>query len=66
MKKYILMLAVAAATALVACGNKEAATEETAEPAVEEVAVVEEVATVDSTATDSAAVEAPVEAPAAE
>ena len=31
MKKYILMLAVAAATTLVACGNKEAQTEEAPE-----------------------------------
>lgn len=48
MKKYILMLAVAAATTLVACGNKEAQTEEA--PATDSVeAVVEEVeAVVDS------------------
>lgn len=50
MKKYILMLAVAAATTLVACGNKEANTEEV--PAVDTVeAVVEEVVeTVDTAA----------------
>ena len=48
MKKYILMLAVAAASTLVACGNNEA-------PAVEEaVEVVEEVA-VDSIAADTVA-----------
>ena len=53
MKKYILMLAVAAASTLVACGNKEAAVEETEAPAVEEaVEVVEEVA-VDSIAADT-------------
>ncbi len=53
MKKYILMLAVAAATTLVACGNKEAQTEEA--PATDSVeAVVEEVVeTVDSIAPDS-------------
>lgn len=55
MKKYILMLAVAAATALVACGNKEAAVEEA--PAEDTVAaVVEEVVEVaDSVACDSVA-----------
>lgn len=58
MKKYILMLAVAAATALVACGNKEAQTEEVA---VDSVAVEEVVDTVapccaDSCAADSAVV----------
>lgn len=42
MKKYILMLAVAAATTLVACGNKEAQTEEV--PATDSIeAVVAEV-----------------------
>lgn len=40
MKKYILMLAVAAATALVACGNKEAAQEEAAP--VDSIEVVED------------------------
>ena len=55
MKKYILMIAVAAASTLVACGNKEAAVEETEAPAVEEaVEVVEEVA-VDSIAADTVA-----------
>ncbi len=53
MKKYILMLAVAAATALVACGNKEAATEENAEPVEEAIEVVEE--TVDTVAADTVA-----------
>lgn len=54
MKKYILMLAVAAATALVACGNKEAAVEEA--PVEDSAAVVEEVIeVVDSVAGDSAA-----------
>ncbi len=56
MKKYILMLAVAAATALVACGNKEAAVEENVEP-VDSAAVVEEVVeVVDSAAADTAVV----------
>lgn len=50
MKKYILMLAVASAAALVACGgNKEAQTEETA-PVAEEVEAVEVEAVVDSNA----------------
>lgn len=60
MKKYILMLAVAAATALVACGNKEAQTEEA--PATDSVEVVEEaVEVVDSVETpaDSTVVETP-------
>lgn len=64
MKKYILMLAVAAAATLVACGNKQA-TEEAAE-AVDTVAVeevVEEV--VDTTAVDTTAVDTTVVAPAA-
>jgi uncharacterized lipoprotein YbaY len=63
MKKFILMLAVAASTALVACGSKEAATEEA--PATDSIEVVEEVVeeapVADSTVVaDSAAVEAPV------
>lgn len=42
MKKYILMLAVAAAATLVACGNKEANVEEA--PATDSIeAVIEEV-----------------------
>ena len=53
MKKYILMLAVAAATALVACGNKEAATEETVEPVEEAIEVVEEA--IDTVAADTVA-----------
>ncbi len=53
MKKYILMLAVAAATTLVACGNKEANTEEVVEP-VDSVEVVEEVVeAVDTVAGDT-------------
>lgn len=63
MKKYILMLAVAAATALVACGNKEAATEEAVEPVEEAVEVVEEV---DSVAADSVAADTVVVAEVAE
>jgi uncharacterized lipoprotein YbaY len=68
MKKFILMLAVAASTALVACGSKEAATEEA--PATDSIEVVEETtieepaAATDSVATDSVATEAA--APAAE
>ena len=69
MKKYILMLAVAAATTLVACGNKEAQTEEA--PATDSIeAVVEEVEVCDSACCEGdsvVAVEATeVEAPAAE
>lgn len=53
MKKYILMLAVAAATTLVACGNKEANTEAVVEP-VDSVEVVEEVVeAVDTVAGDT-------------
>ncbi|MCM1309478.1 MAG: hypothetical protein NC301_00445 [Bacteroides sp.] len=57
MKKYILMLAVAAAATLVACGNKEANVEEA--EAVDTVEVVEAVDTV--VVADSAAVDTVVE-----
>ena len=64
MKKYILMLAVAAATTLVACGNKEAATEET--PATDSIEVVEEtIEVVDSIAADTVAADTVAAAPAA-
>lgn len=60
MKKYILMLAVAAATTLVACGNKEAeATEEVPTDSVEVIAE-EVVEVVDSIAPDTTAIDTTV------
>jgi len=67
MKKYILMLAVAAAATLVACGNKQT-TDEAAEAVdtIVEAAEVVEAVVVDSLATDSTAVVDTTAAPAAE
>lgn len=54
MKKYILMLAVAAATTLVACGNKEAETTEVpVDSATVEVVETEVVEVVDTIAADT-------------
>lgn len=66
MKKYILMLAVAAATTLVACGNKEAQAEEAPEADSTEVVVEEVEAVVDSAdvPVDSVAAAEVVETPA--
>lgn len=65
MKKYIFMLAVAATAALVACGNKEAATEE-APVEGEAVEVVEEVAEEPAEEATEEGTEATEEAPAEE
>lgn len=64
MKKYILMLAVAAATALVACGNKEAQAEEA--PATDTIEAVETeiVETVDTNTEAPADTNAVAETPA--
>lgn len=68
MKKYILMLAVAAAATLVACGNKQTTDEATeAVDTIVEAEVIEAAAVVDSLATDSTAVaDSTAAAPAAE
>ena len=65
MKKYILMLAVAAATTLVACGGNETKTEEAPVEATESE-VVEEVAETPAEEATEEGTEEATEAPAEE
>ncbi|MBD5239616.1 MAG: hypothetical protein HDS64_07620 [Bacteroidales bacterium] len=65
MKKYILMLAVAAATTLVACGGNETKTEE-APVAEEAVEVVEEATEAPAEEATEEGTEEATEAPAEE
>mgnify|MGYP003524391590 CR=1 FL=1 len=61
MKKLVLFMAAAVAVAFASCGAKEAAAEEEAAPAVEEVVVEEVAAPADSVVVEEVAAEAAAE-----